>query len=46
MTPTWKADMPKTISTVWVHLNIVVDCGLLKTSLFLLLVDVEKAKEK
>lgn len=33
MTPTWKADMPKTISTFWVHSNVVVDCGLLKISL-------------
>ena len=47
MTPAWKAAMPKISSTVWVHLDVVVDtAGLLKTSLLLLFIGVEKAKGK
>lgn len=47
MTPTWKAAVPKISSTVWVHLDVVVDTArVLETSLLLLLVGVEKAKEK
>jgi len=47
MTPTWKPAVPKAIGTVRVHSDFVVDTTrLFTTSPRLLLVGVEKAKEK